>query len=209
MASATIFRSRLNMKMDEDLLRQRRNLLATACVLWVLSASRAEVQSISALGATISIMQPRAAFLGLWVLLGYFLWRYLAFFIARAQHQVAEYVREELRKAAHGAIFEVFGEQYPNAALTGRDWPTNCEVWASNGRLGEFQATHASSPRLIVLRGVRRHMIVAWIARVWRLAVADPITSDYLLPFVLAAGVTIYAGNTDWMGSWANLLHGL
>lgn len=192
--------------MDADLARQRRNLMIISAVMWLLSASDAHLESVTALSVSIKVNQPNAIYVGLWALFSYFLYRYVVFFVTRAQSGVAAYVQEQLKATLHGATFRLFTQQYPGGSATG-DWPSTEELWRNRGRTGlrYRDSSGQEHDRFIVLEGARAHMVFAVIARITRMLLAESMVTDYLLPAAFAVAVAVYAASSNWPGSVSNL----
>lgn len=196
--------------MDDGVLRQRRNLMVISCVLWLLCyAGAKETPAISAGGLSLTLTRPEGIYAGLWIAFAYFLYRYCVYALAH-QYNVTQRVRELVTAAKRrvllkamqdtvGSPFVTVGELDVEALLRS-DGPHRLKIQPSDGKhLQRFEEFTFSAT-------VRRRAQVATVLVGVRLALLDPLASDYIYPLVLAFFVLWYAGLGDWAGSFPALM---
>lgn len=199
--------------MDDGLIRQRRNLMITCCVLWLLCFAGAKEPPHLAIGAwSIRTSRPEAVYVAVWLAFGYFLFRYCIYALAK-QDELKTLIRTQLGRAGLPVLTGLIKDRLNCRHVDTVDLPDGFALLRAGQEL-EVKAS-TSDPKtgwqeaqvLIPVTSevkwkVRRRMFGV----AFRLLIADKMTSDYLFPLVLSLFVLWYAGRGEWSGSLANLL---
>jgi hypothetical protein len=74
--------------MSDSLLRQRRNLIITCALLWLLKFGGVSFTKLSLAGFDIEFTRPHVITLSLWIAYTYFFYRYYVYFVADGLHKL-------------------------------------------------------------------------------------------------------------------------
>ena len=191
----------------EDFVRQRRNVIAISVVLMIAELVGIRFERISLLGNSFELVNPNGAMIALWVIYFYFLVRYYQYFRMDQNGQLRAsylgyltpsldaYVRHRIKNDA-GGFAEV------------DDWEI-ASVKASTIRVGNWQRSLRGATARVdyfyldsadAKQRRKFDISVSWwcttrirAASIARMTINTPLVTEYILPFVLAAGPVIIA----------------
>jgi hypothetical protein len=193
--------------MDEDLRRQRRNLMITACSMWVMTYSRMKAPAnlkFNVYGTEITVERPEALFLVMWAFLGYFLYRFVVYVAEEYQREIHNRVVGELEGATTPLLKRIARKTY--ADHTG----------ISTELHGLYLLKNPGAHKIKVIRPKGQHEEldvnvsrgqVRWAltkAAFKHLLLARTLT-DYFFPALFALYVAWYAGTHEWAGTLRRL----
>jgi hypothetical protein len=197
--------------MEEGLLRQRRNLMVTCCLLFLLSASGATLDKVGLAGFEMKFHRPAAIFLSLWLAFAYYLYRYYVYFSISGRSKLAEKFREAALQNLQNRLYQAAMRKHGDRTSieSSLSWQS---AWApkltilialpsAQDEVGqpiyEKQDFHLDLPRTSRLLVLTPH----WL----RILFNDTVVTDYAFPFLLAIFTLLYAGSHDWLGSFSRI----
>jgi hypothetical protein len=196
--------------MSEGLLRQRRNLIITCTLLWLLKYGGVSFSKLSFAGFDIHFNRPEALYVCLWISFWYFLYRYYQYFSDEGVTKLAKVFLESTVIYCNPAIRALVKELHPHSNDAGLYEFTTLRQngWVyrgqnlqpdENGRVSKSEdIALAISPKKLV-----KPIFKAYAETIFRNSVA----TDYLLPFVLAIIVIWYSAGADWNGGLYQLVY--
>lgn len=194
--------------MNEGLLRQRRNLILVCTVLWLLRFGEVKLEKMSLAGFDVTFNRPDALYLAIWIAFAYFLYRYYQYFVRFAQQEVLDAFRSRMDNLA--LVWMARVQKVHPGWETKTGFPRMIDL---------FKTTFVVRSEERIMEGgkevgrrefevrLNRPMVAARIT----LSIIDAVFrstvgTDYLLPFLLALGVLLYCGSSDWQGGLGVLL---
>lgn len=195
--------------MKEGLLRQRRNLIVTCTLLWIITFGGVEFTKISFAGFDVTFENPNALTLSIWIAFWYFLYRYYLYFLDEGIFEFQRIFNAALEQKCRPIIRHLVEKKYPGnimtehysyALLKRNRWivygaSPNPEGAGSSFETEDFEI--AINPWKL-WSGI----LTAIMNSVFR----NTVVTDYLLPFVLADFILYYCGTNSWDGSFLRLL---
>ena len=197
--------------MDEDFLRQRRNLMVVCCLLFLLSASGAGLEKVGLAGFEMKFNRPAAIFLSLWLAFAYYLYRYYVYFSAKGKPQLTAKFKESATQILQAHAYEAAKREHGNetSMQSNLSWQT---AWAPTVIVQIARPPkqdEIGQPSRVVENLVlpwRRSQRVLMVLPSWlRILVSDTVATDYAFPFLLAGFTLLYASNRDWQGSFVQI----
>jgi hypothetical protein len=202
-------------KMEEGLLRQRRNLMVMCCLLFLLSASGATLEKVGLAGFEMKFTRPAAIFFSLWLVFVYYIYRYYVYFVATGASRLLGQFRDASLKNLQARLFQTAQRDhgFGISLEANLNWQT---AWAPKLTLlighpavqdplgqpiqkkEQYELHLSRAKRLLVLSRV-------WLKILWN----DTVVTDYAFPFVLAIFTLLYASNRDWQGSFSRIAENL
>jgi hypothetical protein len=168
--------------MENDLLRQRRNLMITSTGLLLFDFADVTVSKISILGTELLIGNAEILNYFAWFMWGYFLLRYYQYLKIDGNLGISEGLKSRLEGKARREIFR----KLDIATFSG-----NIELHRKNLKL-EY-SVNEYKPNLAATQSIEtgdfaKLKVARWMFESWLdLATHTPKVTDHILPFVLAA----------------------
>jgi hypothetical protein len=196
-AEQTIFDKPIVPPMSDHLLRQRRNLIITCVLLWVLKYGGITISKFSLGGFEVAIKNPAALTLALWLAFFYFLYRYAQYFYTEGCGALTQVLDAALDERCAPRMRKIVEEKHPESddfnqfnykLLKTRNWlyQGQCLRYETAAQVGEGRHQDIEMP---IKRGqLRAERVSAY----WHTFVVHNVGTDYILPFLLAAFVLLY-----------------
>jgi len=176
--------------MNQDLLRQRRNLIAISTVLVIFDFARVEITKVSVLGTELLVGNAQVLMICAWVLWGYFLLRYYQYWRAERDQHIRGSFRERLDAYARAylkakPIQDIHGQVFDKYKIT----RTGFASWSYT--LQRFEPAEGK------IKDGPTSPLPVWRLLVWSLksaayvGVQTPHVTDHILPFALAVAAPI------------------
>jgi hypothetical protein len=194
--------------MGEGLLRQRRNLITTCVLLWLLKYGGVTFTKFSLGGFDVEFGNPDALILTIWIAFAYFLYRYYQYFSSEGTEKLQRVFEAALERQCEPIIKSLVKEKYPtnNDAILYSYAFLRSGGWQYNGHAlgGPYEPGTGSIPgnEHFVLGIRRRELWKGILAAVVDTIFRNSVVTDYLLPFVFALFILYYCGAGDWRGSF-------
>jgi len=193
----------------EGLLRQRRNLIITCCLLWLMKYGGVTFTKFSLAGFDVTFSNPEALTLSLWIAFVYFLFRYYQYFSSEGVAALTRVLSNAFEVKCSPHIRSLVKSEYPdNHDGVGYSYQhLKAWQWVYRGqKLAQDpigQLVIAGEIELPISKWKLRNGIAsALLDTTFR----NSVVTDYLLPFVFAVGVIWYCGANDWSGSFFRIL---
>lgn len=197
--------------MGEGLLRQRRNLIITSVLLWLMKYGGISFEKISFVGFDLKFKNPHALTAAIWIAFFYFLYRFYQYFSDEGVGNLNKVFHQAFEKKCKPVICGIVEKQYPNNQYMTYPYSyANLKMKGGimNGESLDGVAEDGSSIRTSFEIPISRSML-------WKpiyFAITDSIfrnsvVTDYLLPFFLAGVVIYYCGSNNWDGSFLRLFN--
>jgi hypothetical protein len=190
---------------DEGLLRQRRNLIITCVLLWVMKYGSVTFSKFSLAGFDVEFARPEALYLSIWIAFAYFLYRYYQYFSSEGVQNLQKVFTRALEdKCAPVIRGHVKGKYEGSNDSVGYSYAfLKRDNWIYSGQLIIKNVNGTATATENFQMPVNRWVIRKGIA----FALADTVfrnnaVTDYVLPFILAGWVLWYCGSNDWNGSF-------
>lgn len=193
----------------EGLLRQRRNLIITCALLWLMKYGGVTFSKFSLAGFDVTFGNPEALTLSLWIAFVYFLFRYYQYFSSEGVATLTKVLGQALEVKCAPRIRSLVKSECPdNHDAVGysyqhlKNWQ-----WVYRGQkiggdsLGQ-QVIVGAIELPISKWKLRNGIAAALLDTTFR----NSVVTDYLLPFIFAAGIIWYCGANDWRGSFFRIL---
>ena len=192
--------------MGDGLLRQRRNLIITCVLLWVMKYGGVSFSKFSLAGFDIVFKNPNVLILSIWIAFAYFLCRYYQYFSDEGIDKLQRIFGEAFEQKCEPIIRHLVKEKFPtnNDALRYSYAFLKRDRWVYKGQaIGGYDPTYGSSINeefeLAISRWkLSRGILSAILDSVFR----NSVVTDYLLPFAFAGFILLYCGANDWSGSF-------
>lgn len=197
--------------MGDGLLRQRRNLITTCVLLWMLKYGGISFSKFSIAGFDVEFSNPDALITAIWIGFAYFLYRYYQYFSDEGIKKLQRVFSEAFEQKCNPIIRHLVTSSYPTnnhnigysfAALRNCDW-----LYKGHALGNGYDSDTGSVPGSehfelkIKLRQLWNGIFSAIVDSIFR----NSVVTDYLLPFALACYVLYYCGTGDWKGSFIRL----
>jgi hypothetical protein len=156
--------------MNNDLLRQRRNLLVISIALLLFEFAGVRLEKISILGNEVAVGDVIALHAFVWVMWAYFLLRYYQYWNAER----GTGIRPDIHSSLYGKVLQYALKE------TGRNSPIGIEI-SNIGTRWSYSVEHGTAASLPSMLS-RWWTLQAYLAT----AVHTPKVTDHFLPFALA-----------------------
>jgi hypothetical protein len=195
--------------LGDGLLRQRRNLIVTCVLLWLMKYGGVTFSKFSLAGFDVVFKNPNALILSIWIAFTYFLYRYYQYFSDEGIAKLQQVFSAALEQRCEPIIRKLVKEKcltnndsigYSYEALKRNRWQYQAHA------LGPYDpgSGSVSNDKFEIPIGrwqLRKGILLAVMGSIFR----NSVVTDYLLPFVVACGVLYYCGINDWNGSFLRL----
>lgn len=180
--------------MSEGLLRQRRNLIIVCILLWLLKYGEINFTKVSFIGFDLTISNPDALILTLWIAFIYFLWRYFQYFFGDGLSRFISAFKSTQNKNCNKKIRELVVKKYPK--LKGLNFEENYSSYEENNWKNQYVGKNEPHVNIeINPRELKKCKCYSY----FYFFIINNAFSDYILPFVLALYVFIfYWGSYFW-----------
>jgi len=197
--------------MDEAFLRQRRNVFVTSAILLVLCLGGVEIKELSLAGMKFeAFRKPEVFLLGIWVAFGYFVYRYLVYFLEVSPRQLSNTFVRELERAVNPRIEVLVHREYQEPNKSGL---FSYAFLLRHGRIYKGQALlpmdSDSSKKELRNFDMPIPIFKTLLWEIWgviRFALLTPALSEHLLPFAIALATVVYCG---FIATWSGSFHAL
>lgn len=183
--------------MGEGLLRQRRNLIITSVLLWVMKYGGVTFTKFSFVGFDIQFKNPNVLILSIWISFAYFLFRYYQYFSDEGIKKLQNVFIIAFENKCAPIIRNLVKEKFPtnNDAISYSYESLKRNSWVYNGH----GLNGGVSFELTIGRWqLRKGIMSAIMDSVFR----NSVVTDYILPLMIACFVLYYCGADDWRGSF-------
>jgi hypothetical protein len=185
--------------MNQDLLRQRRNLIATSAILLVFDFAQVKITKVSVLGTELLVGNAKVLMVCAWLLWAYFFLRYYQYWRSEPSQRIRSSFKQRLDAYARSytqvkAERDQYGQAYDDYKITRigiASWSYTLHGY--DPVAGKAKASHAST-------------LPAWRLASWAfksamfVAFQTPHATDHVLPFALAiaAPIITLCTNRQW-----------
>lgn len=197
--------------MGDGLLRQRRNLITTCLLLWLLKYGEVSFSKFSFAGFDVELKNPEALILAIWIAFAYFFYRYYQYFSGEGIEKLEQVFADALEKKCEPIITNLVKSRYPtnNDAIRYSFASLKRGGWLYKGHAlgGPYDPVSGSIPgnEHFELKIERRKLWKGIVSAVVDSTLRNSVVTDYLLPFALACFILYYCGADDWKGSFFRL----
>ncbi|QDQ28343.1 hypothetical protein FNU76_19405 [Chitinimonas arctica] len=136
--------------MNEGLLRQRRNLITTSILLWMMKFGEiTALKKYNAVGFDFEFQNPAVLFTAIWIAFFYFLFRYFQYFCDEGSHKLRRCFGDEIEESCKPLIKEIVKQQYEssNDAVPYSFAFLKMNGWIYTGQLPNETEPGSSPPR--------------------------------------------------------------
>ena len=176
--------------MDNDLLRQRRNLLLISCGLILYHLAGVEITGLGLLGTQLTVKNPHVLSLFSWILWCYFLIRYLQYWLSDKRTTIRLAFKDAMFKRTHTT------ETMTRIQKKAKQPNANPAIRWKRGLPGYYVARanlEAGTDYLLIER-INPIKYIAWLAgSIGSVALLTKHFTDYLLPLVIAVSAPVIA----------------
>lgn len=187
--------------MNQDLLRQRRNLIATSAFLLLFDIAHIQVAKVSLLGNELVIGNVQTLTYSAWCLWGYFFLRYYQYWRAEPDQQIRTSFSKHLDSLARAytqsqAIQDRAGQIFNGYKIT------------RSGLLSWSYTLQGYDPGQGSVVDLKTSSLQLWRLLFWHIksalhvALHTPHATDHILPFVIAIAAPIVAFTTKFPPPW-------
>lgn len=176
--------------MNQDLLRQRRNLIAISAVLIVFDFAQVTITKVSVLGTELLVGNARVLMAYAWILWAYFLLRYYQYWHLEPDRRI---------RSSFSSRLDAYARSYAKAKAV-RDAAGQAYGDYTISRTGLISWSYSLRGYDPIIEGMREgpaFALPAWRLATWVLksaifvAVQTPHATDHVLPFALAAAAPV------------------
>ena len=195
--------------MQEDLRRQRRNLIVMSLLLIFMKCGGMTINKKSVFGAEIVLSNVSVVYIFIWLIWGYFLIRYYQYFMQKGFAETNKVFKDMINKRCMPKIDELVRASHPNIAnLEGEMRYCILEKISWTNRLfsGSMWVNYDPKPGKVSQKRIEVPINISavWkeiIISIFRVLVNHTVATDYLLPLFLALFTVIYCNYSDWQGN--------
>ncbi|HUW52385.1 MAG TPA: hypothetical protein VMV99_03045 [Rhodanobacter sp.] len=176
--------------MNQDLLRQRRNLIATSAVLLVFDFAQVTITKVSVLGTELLVGNAKILMICAWVLWAYFLLRYYQYWRAEPDQHIRSSFKKRLDAYARSytkatAFQDAAGQGYDNYKIT----RTGLASWSYTIQVYDPVKGNMKDGPVFALPAWR---LAAWsLKSALFVGIQTPHATDHILPFALAIAAPV------------------
>lgn len=198
--------------MGDGLLRQRRNMITTCVLLWLLKYGDVNFSKLSLAGFDVQFKNPEALILAIWIAFAYFLYRYYQYFSGEGTVKLKKVFEAAFEQKCEPIILNLVKSRHPtnNDALRYSYAFLKRNGWLYKGQAlgGPYDPATGTSPgnEQFELTIRRRQLWKGILSAIADSVFRNSVVTDYLLPFALACFILYYCGTDDWKGSFFRLL---
>lgn len=187
--------------MNPDLLRQRRNLIATSAFLVLFDVANVQIAKVSLLGNDLIIGNVRVLIYSAWCLWAYFLLRYYQYWRVEPD----QYIRKSFAKHLDSLVRTYTQVQ------AGRDstWQAFNEYKITRtGFLSWSYTLQGYNPGQGSVVDIKTSPLPLWRLFLWNFQSAlhvglhTPHATDHILPFAVSIAAPIVGVITKWLPPW-------
>lgn len=196
--------------MQEDLRRQRRNLIVMSLLLIFMKCGGMTINKMSIFGAEIVLSNISVVYIFIWLIWGYFLIRYYQYFMQKGFAETNRVFKDMINKRCSSKIEELVRASDPSLGqlegemryciLKKASWTTRLFIGeARNDRSLYEPMKQIEVP--ISVRAVWKEIMFS----IFRVLVNHTVATDYLLPIFLALFTFTYCNYGNWQGNLFNI----
>jgi hypothetical protein len=178
--------------MKEGFNRQRRNLIITSIILYIIEFAEPQLTQLSILGNVFVIGNPQFIVVLLWVALGYFLLRYWQYFNGLNDVSIRQYFKTQLQSYASSRAAKVIYDNDGVAGFTITDQKLDeigTEIVAA--RLSaQYELDGSQKTEIFEFTGLRLTWLKLKVK--WHIAFDTHLITEYVLPLFIAGALCFY-----------------
>ena len=197
--------------MTEGFIRQRRNLAVANILLLCLTTAGIQISEASLAGFSFkSFDRPEIILWLIWVAWGYFLYRYLLYFIEEAPDKLSSAWYRDFNSVVSESLFQYITKMYGPLNEAGREAAYEDTVkndWLYKGQAiapcSHIDSHELEAQYIYFEQDVPRYRFIhlQFLACIKFLLISKA-TTDYLLWPIVSTGIFIYCGfYVDWTGA--------
>ena len=188
--------------MSDDLRRQRRNVILVTVIVWFLKYGDVSITRLGILGIELSLNEPSAIYGALWITWGYFIIRYYQYFRQEAMAVIRKTWKDITNRHCSPTLSAIIhaDPRYESRGMVIQ--------YSHTKRVGFMTRRFGKSGGKYFLDIPFRAYWKTWIAATYQFVLNRSVLMDFVFPWVLAAGVFLYANLGDWQGGLLALVAG-
>jgi hypothetical protein len=182
-------------------------LFVISLLILALCLGGVQLQELTFAGMKFAAFKnPEVFLIGIWIIFGYYIYRYFVYFMECCREELAGVWKRELELAVTprvlGLVSRVYPTINPSAGFNYSNLRRRNYLYIGQALLPMEQAPEINEFKNVDLQ-ISRLDVLPWeIKGVLSFLFLTPAITEYLLPFVLAAGTLIYCGfYSTWVGS--------
>lgn len=185
-------------RVTEDLLRQRRNVILASCVIWFFHFGNVSVTSVTYSDIDFKIEGKNSVYIAMWIFYFYSILRFFVYFVEEGWEQF---------KCSFVVVFDdrcqlsVFKRQ--NIEYIKNDFTVKNMSLGKGGFKFEPYMNHENN-NVIIVSYV--DMLPVILASIFTFVFLRTAVTDYVFPFLLAVFVLYNSGFSGWKGSLINII---
>lgn len=189
--------------MTESFLRQRRNLIVVNGIFLFTYFAKVNVSKLTIIGMSFEgFGNPEVIYIFLWIILGYFYYRYHIYFRENEYEKFMLYFEIEMENAVNDKLLKIVSEKYPDRndnykfsykGMKTNGWNLHCQIYVEK----DEQKTVEN----IVHKINRSDIWMSETIGILRFLLLSPAVTDYILPVVMTFSVFVICGFGNWGGA--------
>lgn len=193
--------------MTDDFLRQRRNLFILNGILLFSYLAKVEVSKLTFVGISFSgFGNANVIYDFLWIVWGYFLYRFTVYFMENEIDKFLTFWRRELEIKVNPKLYEIAKLRnselndacgFSYQSMKSSDWNLHYQAYSN----GDESVDFTKKVENVVLPIKRRKIIVSEISGIIRFVIVTPAVTNYILPLIISFYVFFVAGLSNWEGA--------
>lgn len=196
--------------MTESFIRQRKNVFIVNGVLLFSFFAKVEISKLTFAGISFSgFGNPQAVYYFLWIIWGYFCYRFIIYFIEDEKENFYGFWKRELERKVSSVLVEIAKKNVIDAgdnvglneASVAGYYQAKRNDWVlcfQKEIEGEYSSHDIENVKLQISR---KQIIVSECFAVARFCFLTPVLTNYILPFVLCVFVFLVVGFAEWEGA--------
>jgi len=192
--------------MTDSFLRQRRNLFIINGILIFACLAKVKISKLTFAGISFSGFGNAAVIYSfLWIILGYFLYRFVVFFLEEEKDKFSNFWVREMSTNVDKKLKTIAskkgdklndGSGFSYYHTKENNWLLHYQIYVE-GDYGEGSEV-VENIKLPILRS---QIFFAQLLSILRFCALSPALTNYILPLALSSYVIYTAGFTEWEGS--------
>ena len=193
--------------MTDDFLRQRRNLFILNGILIFSYLAKVEISKLTFVGISFSSFgNANVIYDFLWIVWGYFLYRFTVYFMENEKDKFLTLWRRELENKVNLRLYEIAKLRnselndacgFSYQSMKKSDWNLHYQAYYN----GDESVDFTKQIENVVLPIKRREIIVSEISGLIRFVFVTPAVTNYILPLIISFYVFFVAGLSNWEGA--------
>lgn len=177
--------------MNQDLLRQRRNLIAVSAVLLLFDFADVRITKVGVLGTDLLVGNVEVLMVCAWLLWAYFLLRYYQYWRAEEKQPMRRALWQQFRRMKDAYWKKRYAEKYPYVEGQVADFERK-EFLTYGYSFKTYDPQNTRSISLLQFEPIAVWRYIAWrVLTFLHVVVQTHHATDHMLPFVIAIAAPI------------------